>query len=120
VRAVAPHDSEVTVCFVDEDEGRALNAQFRGKDCATNVLSFPYAQAPRLAGDLVLCVPVVRREANEQGKAVEAHFAHLIVHGMLHLQGYDHENDVDADAMEARERAVLAELGYADPYGSED
>ncbi len=108
--------AEITVRFVDEEEGRSLNRAYRGKDYATNVLSFPYAPPPRLAGDLVLCVPVVLREAEERRRPVQAHFAHLIVHGMLHLQGYDHEQDRDAEIMEQKERDILAALGYPDPY----
>jgi probable rRNA maturation factor len=117
--------AEVTVRLVGEREGRELNRDFRGKDYATNVLTFVYgddvapagepADAPWW-GDLVLCVPVVAREAAEQGKALEAHFAHLIVHGMLHLQGFDHEDADEADEMEAAETAILASLGYDDPY----
>jgi probable rRNA maturation factor len=109
--------AEVTVRFVDAEEGRSLNKAYRDKDYATNVLSFPYAPPPRLAGDLVLCVPVVLREAEERRRPVGAHFAHLIVHGMLHLQGYDHERDHDAEIMEQKERDILAALGYPDPYG---
>ncbi|MEZ5615907.1 MAG: rRNA maturation RNase YbeY [Rhodocyclaceae bacterium] len=116
VRATHPGAAELTVRFVDAEEGRALNAQYRGKDRATNVLSFPYAREPALVGDLVLCLPVVLREAQEQGKPVAAHFAHLVVHGMLHLLGYDHETGPDARAMEDREREILAGLGYPDPY----
>lgn len=116
--------AEVTVRFVDSDEGQMLNREYRHKDYATNVLSFPYVPNPHMAGDLVLCLPVVLKEAAEQNKPVEAHFAHLIVHGMLHLQGYDHEtgpdgNETDAEIMEARERDILAALGYPDPYLSE-
>ncbi len=103
--------------FVGADEGRKLNRDYRGRDYATNVLSFPYESGSRLAGDLVLCLPVVEREAEEQGKPPEAHFAHLIVHGMLHLQGYDHETGADdAERMEAVEREILEALGYPDPY----
>jgi probable rRNA maturation factor len=117
VRAAAASDAEVTVRFVDSEEGRALNHQYRGKDYATNVLSFPYASQPAVVGDLVVCPPVVLSEAQEQDKPSEAHFAHLIVHGMLHLQGYDHETGVhDAERMEAKERQILAALGYPDPY----
>ncbi len=116
VRATHPGAAELTVRFVDAEEGRSLNAQFRGKDYATNVLTFPYAREPMLNGDLVLCLPVVLREASEQGKPAVAHFAHLVVHGMLHLQGYDHETGADARAMEARECEILARLGYPDPY----
>ena len=116
--------AEVTVRFVDAEEGQMLNREYRHKDYATNVLSFPYAPNPQMVGDLVLCLPVVLKEAAEQQKPAEAHFAHLIVHGMLHLQGYDHEtgddgNESDAEIMEAREREILAALGYPDPYLSE-
>lgn len=120
--AALERDAEVTVRLVGEEEGRALNRDYRGKDYATNVLTFTYdaglpaAPGAPLLGDLVLCVPVVVREALEQGKSPDAHYAHLVVHGMLHLQGYDHEDDTDAERMEARERAILATLGYADPY----
>ena len=116
VRATRPGAAELTVRFVDAAEGRSLNAQFRGKDYATNVLTFPYAQEPVLSGDLVLCLPVVLREAAEQGKPAVAHFAHLVVHGMLHLQGYDHVTGADARAMEGRECEILSRLGYPDPY----
>lgn len=110
---------QVTVRFVDAEEGQALNREFRNKDYATNVLSFPYESEPVVCGDLVICSPVVEREASEQGKSLEAHIAHLIVHGVLHLQGYDHETSkADARRMENHERAILAELGYADPYSA--
>jgi probable rRNA maturation factor len=115
--AVLPARSEVTVRYVGPTEGRRLNREFRGKDYATNVLSFPYEAGrggPR--GDIVICAPVVAREAREQGKSAEAHHAHLLVHGLLHLQGYDHEREADAARMERRERAVLAKLGFPDPY----
>jgi probable rRNA maturation factor len=109
--------AEVTVRFVDPEEGRQLNAQFRGKDYATNVLSFPYLQGERIAGDLAVCTAVALGEAAEQGKTAADHLAHLIVHGMLHLQGYDHETGPrDARRMEALEREILANLGIADPY----
>jgi len=117
-RAACYGGGSVTVRFVDEGEGRDLNCAYRGKDYPTNVLSFAYSARP-LTGDLVVCVPVVEREALEQGKPVAAHFAHLIVHGMLHLQGYDHVTDADANVMEARERDILSDLGYPDPYRSE-
>lgn len=108
---------QITVRFVDAEEGQALNRDYRGKDYATNVLSFPYEVEPVVCGDLLICAGVVAREAAEQGKALAAHYAHLIVHGMLHLQGYDHEADeAEARAMEDCERAVLAALGYPDPY----
>lgn len=115
-RATRPGAAELTVRFVDAEEGRALNAQYRGKDYATNVLTFPYAREPLLSGDLVLCLPVVLREAAEQGKTATAHFAHLVVHGMLHLQGYDHETGAEARIMEQMERDILDRLGYPDPY----
>jgi probable rRNA maturation factor len=108
---------QVTVRFVDVEEGLSLNRDYRQKDYATNVLSFPYATEPVICGDLVICPSVVEREALEQGKSPEAHFAHLIVHGLLHLQGYDHETGADeALIMENHECAILAALGYADPY----
>jgi len=117
VQASLEGPAEVTVRFVDADEGRTLNRDWRHKDYATNVLSFDYEREPIVMGDLVLCLPVVLREAAEQGKPTAAHFAHLIVHGMLHLQGYDHETGAtDAARMEAREREILARLGYPDPY----
>jgi probable rRNA maturation factor len=117
VRAACRTPAEVTVRFVGMEEAQRLNRDYRAKDYATNVLSFPYESGNRLNGDLVLCLPVVEREAQEQGKSLEAHFAHLIVHGMLHLQGYDHEtgND-DAERMEAVERKIMDALGYPDPY----
>jgi probable rRNA maturation factor len=119
-KALEGESAEVTVRFVDADEGQMLNRDYRHKDYATNVLSFPYLPNPEMAGDLVLCLPIVLTEAAGQKKPVEAHFAHLIVHGMLHLQGYDHETaESDAEIMEAREREILAALGYPDPYLSE-
>ena len=119
IRAAEPGAAQLTVRFVGQDEGRSLNASFRQKDYATNVLSFPYEVEPVLTGDLVLCWPVVQDEAAAQGKSVEAHCAHLIVHGVLHLQGWEHEVDAEADEMEAEERTILAELGYPDPYANE-
>lgn len=119
LQACTPGMAQVTVRFVDGTEGRRLNADYRGKDYATNVLSFSYAMPPALEGDLLVCTPVVRREAAEQGIRAQAHFAHLVVHGMLHLQGYDHNSDADAAVMENKEREVLAKLGYPDPYGGE-
>jgi len=116
IRAALALPAEITVRIVDEEEGRALNRQYRGQDHATNVLTFPYASAPVLAADLVLCAPVVEREASAQGVPLLAHYAHLVVHGALHAQGFEHENDHDAEAMEAREREILGKLGFADPY----
>jgi probable rRNA maturation factor len=108
------HDAAITLRFVELDEGRALNRRYRRKNAATNVLAFVYDGT--WGGDIVLCAPVLRREAREQNKALAAHCAHLVVHGMLHLQGYDHQRAPDAARMEAREVAILAGLGVADPY----
>ncbi|HEX5392309.1 MAG TPA: rRNA maturation RNase YbeY [Rhodocyclaceae bacterium] len=119
-KAALERPAEVTIRFVDAEEGQALNRDYRGKDYATNVLSFPYETEPAVMGDLVVCLPVVQREAQEQGKPIDAHFAHLIVHGILHLHGYDHETSKkDAEAMESKERTILARLGYPDPYADE-
>ena len=114
-RAALAKPAEVTVRYVAEAEGRRLNREFRGKDYATNVLTFVYQDKP-LAGDVVICAPVVAREARAQGKAVPAHHAHLLVHGLLHLQGLDHERESDAKRMESKERRILAALGFGDPY----
>ena len=117
LRAAQEMPVTVAVRFVDAEEGMSLNRNYRGRDYATNVLSFVYESTPAVVGDLVVCIPVVLKEAHEQGKTSEAHFVHLIVHGMLHLQGYDHETGArDAARMEAREREILAGLGYSDPY----
>lgn len=118
--AVLPENvCEATIRLVGTREGLQLNRDFRGRDYATNVLTFVYdgqpADAP-ICGDIALCVPVVVREAQAQGKTLAAHFAHLLVHGMLHLQGFDHETPIDAEIMEAREVEILARLGFADPY----
>jgi len=117
-RAALAGSGQVTIRLVDADEGRALNRDYRGKDYATNVLSFPYESQPAVVGDLVICPAVVAREAAEQGKPPLVHYAHLTVHGMLHLQGRDHDNDADAETMEAEETRILATLGYADPYAT--
>lgn len=113
-------DRELTIRLVDEDEGRSLNHTYRGKDYATNVLSFPADLPPELdlplLGDLVVCAPVVAREATEQGKPLNAHWAHMVIHGCLHLLGYDHIDDTEADEMETLERELLAKLSIADPY----
>jgi len=108
--------AQVTVRFVGAREGRALNRQYRDRDYATNVLTFVYSEGRPLQGDLVICAPVVAREARAQSKSVAAHHAHLLVHGFLHLQGHDHEDDIAAESMEALERSILARLGYPDPY----
>ncbi len=123
-------DSELTIRLVDEEEGRELNHTWRHKDYPTNVLSFP-AEVPDgpggvplldipLLGDLVICAPVVEREAAEQGKTAEAHWAHMVIHGCLHLLGYDHIEDEEAEEMEALERDLLLELGHPDPYDGDD
>ena len=110
-------DAELTVRIVGAEEGQALNRSYRHKDYATNVLTFDYAQEPVVLADLVLCAPVVEREAKEQGKTLEEHYAHLLVHGALHAQGYEHETNVqDALEMEALEMLLLQSLGYANPY----
>jgi len=116
LRAALERPAEITVRVVDAAEGQALNREFRGKDYATNVLTFDYAREPVVVADLVLCGPVVRREADDQGIALLAHYAHLIVHGALHAQGYDHESDAEATVMERRESDLLRRLGFDDPY----
>ena len=112
--------AEVLIRLVDAAESQALNRDYRGKDKPTNVLSFPFDVPPGIPnehlGDLVICAPVVQAEASEQGKPVESHWAHMVVHGMLHLQGFDHIEDAEAEEMEALEREILARLGYPDPY----
>ena len=114
-KAALAKEADVTIRYVPEAEGRRLNRQYRRKDHATNVLTFVYETRP-LAGDIVICAPIVAREAKAQAKSVEAHHAHLLVHGLLHLQGFDHERGDEAQRMEARERRILARLGFADPY----
>ncbi len=114
--AALARDAAVTLRFVGAREGRALNARWRKRDYATNVLTFVYDDVSPLAGDIAICVPVLRREARALGKPLRAHCAHLVVHGMLHLQGFDHESDADAAAMEARETAILRRLRHPDPY----
>jgi len=117
-------EAQLAIRLVDIEEGRALNREYRNKDYATNVLSFPAERPPGLPedvlfpelGDLVMCAPVIAREAHEQGKSLNAHYAHLTVHGVLHLLGWDHEHEREAEAMEQREREILATFGIADPY----
>jgi probable rRNA maturation factor len=117
-------DSEVTIRLVDADESAGLNGQYRNKTGPTNVLSFPF-EAPAgitvpLAGDLIICAPVVEKEAREQRKSPDQHWAHMVVHGMLHLQGYDHIEDDEAEVMEALEVRLLSRLGFSNPYDTED
>ncbi|MBL1142633.1 MAG: rRNA maturation RNase YbeY [Proteobacteria bacterium] len=113
-------NAEITLRVVNIDEGKTLNNAWRKKDYATNVLSFPVgetiAQAPDLLGDIVICAPIVEEEAKKQKKTIEAHWAHLIIHGILHLQGYDHESDEEAAIMESKEIQILNRIGYANPY----
>jgi probable rRNA maturation factor len=117
IRHALADDAEITVRIVGEEEGRTLNKAYRKKDYATNVLTFDYAQAPVVLADLVLCAPVVAREAQAQGKTLAAHYTHLLVHGALHAQGWDHETSrADAQEMEAYETAILAGLGVENPY----
>ena len=111
-------EADLAIRIVDEKEGRSFNHHYRGKDYATNVLTFDYSHAPRVHADLVLCADVVESEAKAQSLSIEAHYAHLLVHGTLHAQGHDHERDDDAERMESRESAVLAALGFADPYAA--
>jgi probable rRNA maturation factor len=118
--AAGDRDAELGIRVVGSGESRALNRRWRGRAAATNVLSFPAARAPgrRQLGDIVVCAPLVAREAREQGKPLAAHWAHMIVHGTLHLLGFDHVRSADARRMEGRERALLARLGIRDPYGN--
>jgi len=117
IRHALDEDAQITVRLVDTDEGRALNRDYRQKDYATNVLTFGYGDDTPLVADLVLCAPVIAQEARQAGKTLTAHYAHLIVHGTLHAQGWDHETSAaDAQEMEARETRILAALGFDDPY----
>ncbi len=117
IRHALADDAEITVRIVDTEEGQALNRGYRQKDYATNVLTFDYQQEPTVLADLVLCAPVVAREAKEQNKSLQEHYAHLLVHGTLHAQGWDHEtSEQDAEEMEAHETAIMQELGFTDPY----
>jgi len=116
IRAALQHPAEITVRIVGADEGRTLNRDYRGRDYATNVLTFDYSHEPVVTADLILCAPVVADEARREKLTLEAHYAHLLVHGTLHAQGYDHEDDADAQVMEAKESEIVLGLGFADPY----
>ena len=117
IRHALAHDGEITVRIVDAEEGQALNRDYRQRDYATNVLTFDYTQEPVVTADLVLCAAVVAKEAKENKKTLQAHYAHLLVHGTLHAQGWDHETgEEDAEAMEAEEIRILAGLGFKNPY----
>ena len=116
IRHALQDDAEITVRIVDAEEGQALNRDYRQKDYATNVLTFDYTQEPIVTADLVLCAPVVAKEAKEQNKTLEEHYAHLLVHGTLHAQGWDHDEDEDAQVMELRESEIMARLGFDNPY----
>jgi probable rRNA maturation factor len=116
IRAALAAPGEITVRIVGAEEGQALNREFRGKDYATNVLTFDYSHEPVVMADLIICAPVVEAEAREQKITLEAHYAHLLVHGTLHAQGDDHEDEAEAIEMESKETAILAGLGFADPY----
>ncbi|MBU3646674.1 MAG: rRNA maturation RNase YbeY [Limnohabitans sp.] len=117
IRSALAHDAEMTVRIVDAEEGQALNSSYRKKNYATNVLTFDYAQTPMVMADLVLCAPVVAHEAKEQGKSLQQHYAHLLIHGTLHAQGYDHEtSEADAIEMETLEMFIMASLDLPCPY----
>jgi probable rRNA maturation factor len=125
VRATLLGPAELTIRFVDSAEGQTLNRDYRGKDYATNVLTFAYNEGEELLddeptqADIILCTDVLQREASEQNKTVEEHAAHLVVHGVLHAQGYDHEHDEEAEEMEQFERDIMEVLGYPDPYAAQ-
>lgn len=116
IRAALEGPAGITLRVVDEAQGRALNRDFRGRDYATDVLTFDYERAPVVVADIVVCAPVVARQAVELHLPIEARYAHLLVHGVLHAQGYDHEEDAAAQRMQARETELLRGLGFADPY----
>jgi len=116
LRHALTSDAEITVRIVDAPEGQSLNREYRKKDYATNVLTFDYTLEPVVTADLVLCAPVVAQEAKDQCKTLQAHYAHLIVHGALHAQGWDHELDEDAQVMELRESEIMARMGFENPY----
>lgn len=116
MREASERGAEITVRFVDEEEGRMLNSTYRHRDYATNVLTFDYARAPVVMADIALCIPVLEREAREQNKTLREHLAHLLIHGVLHAHGYDHLNEEEAEVMEARETEIMQKLGFPNPY----
>ena len=116
VRAALLHPGELTVRIVGAEEGQMLNREYRQKDYATNVLTFDYQHEPMVMADLILCAPVIAQEALDLRIPLQAHYAHLLVHGTLHAQGFDHETEAEAQVMEARESQILQALGFADPY----
>ena len=118
IRAALDTPAEITVRIIGAEEGQALNRDYRQRDYPTNVLTFDYSHAPVVIADLVLCAPVVQREAREQSRPLEAHYAHMLVHGTLHAQGHDHEDEAEAGLMEARESELMQALGFADPYAA--
>lgn len=120
IRAALELPGEIAVRIVDAEEGRTLNRDYRSKDYATNVLTFDYSHEPVVGADLVICAEVVEREAQEMRIPVVDHYAHMLVHGTLHAQGYDHEDDAEAEVMEARESEIMRALGFADPYAGRD
>lgn len=116
MKRAVERDTEVTVRFVDEEEGRMLNSTYRHKDYATNVLTFDYTQEPIVTADIVICVPVLERQAVEQNKEFRAHLAHLLIHAVLHAHGYDHLNEEEAEEMEAKETEIMLSLKFPNPY----
>ncbi len=116
IRHALQDDAEITVRIVGAEEAQNLNREYRKKDYATNVLTFDYSTEPVVTADLVLCAPVIQAEAQEQGKSLQAHYAHLLIHGALHAQGWDHDTDEDAQVMELRESEIMARLGFDNPY----
>lgn len=119
IRHALQDDAEITVRIVGAEEAQTLNREYRQKDYATNVLTFDYSTEPLVSADLVLCAPVVQAEAHEQGKSLQAHYAHLLIHGALHAQGWDHDTDEDAQVMELRESEIMARLGFDNPYSDQ-
>ena len=119
VQMALQHDAQLSLVFVDSSAGRRLNREFRGRDYATNVLTFAYARKPQVAADIVLCTPVLRREAHQGKRSLRSHVAHLVIHGVLHAQGFDHESRREALAMQTREQQLLARLRISDPYADQ-